>query len=76
MQKAQSKKVVKQGTLGSRISRDLRKNKYKYLMVLPVLIWYILFCYKPMYGILIAFKNYTPSLGIMGSEWVGLKHFI
>lgn len=76
MQKAQSKTVIKQETLGSRISKDLRKNKYKYIMVLPVLIWYILFCYKPMYGILIAFKNYTPSLGIMGSEWVGFKHFI
>lgn len=44
-------------------------------MVLPILILLILFCYKPMYGILIAFKRYRPSLGIMESKWVGLKYF-
>ena len=44
-------------------------------MVVPILILLILFCYKPMYGILIAFKRYRPSLGIMESKWVGLKYF-
>ena len=44
-------------------------------MVLPILVLLILFCYKPMYGILIAFKRYRPSLGIMESKWVGLKYF-
>ena len=57
------------------IYKDFSKNKYKYFMVLPVILWYILFCYKPMYGIIIAFKDFSPSLGILESKWVGLKHF-
>ena len=53
----------------------IKKNKMVYLMILPVLIYYILFHYKPMYGIIIAFQNYRPRQGVFGSEWVGLKHF-
>ena len=44
-------------------------------MILPVVIYYILFSYYPMYGVLIAFENYMPSKGITGSEWVGLANF-
>lgn len=54
---------------------ELRKNWMFYLMFLPVAIYYILFAYKPMYGALIAFQNYVPAKGIMGSDWVGFKHF-
>lgn len=61
---------------GSRVKRDIKKNYELYIMFIPVLIFYLLFCYKPMYGLLMAFQNYKPSLGIMGSEWVGFKHFI
>lgn len=57
------------------IKRDLKKNFPVYFMLLPVLIYYIAFCYKPMYGLIIAFKNFNPNLGILGSPWVGLKHF-
>lgn len=46
-----------------------------YLLILPALIYIILFNYAPMYGILIAFKNYKPRLGIWGSPWAGLKYF-
>lgn len=58
----------------SRLGRDLYKNKLMYLMVLPALLFYFIFAYKPMYGAIIAFKDYSPSLGIEGSPWVGLKH--
>lgn len=58
-----------------RLFRDLRKNKFRYLIVLPVIAYYILFCYKPMYGAIIAFKDYNPSLGILESPWAGFKHF-
>jgi putative aldouronate transport system permease protein len=56
-------------------SRDLSQNKYKYLMVLPVILFFILFAYKPMYGLVIAFQNYRPTLGFVRSPWVGLRHF-
>ena len=57
------------------------KNRYLLLLLLPGLIYYIIFCYVPMYGALIAFKDYTPEYGkgfiqnIMESPWVGLEHF-
>jgi putative aldouronate transport system permease protein len=53
----------------------IKKNRVVYLMILPVIIYYILFHYKPMYGLIIAFMDYKPRKGILGSEWVGLKHF-
>ncbi|HML47082.1 MAG TPA: ABC transporter permease subunit [Clostridia bacterium] len=58
-----------------RFFRDVKASRYKYLMVLPVLVYLFLFHYKPMFGIVIAFKDYRVSRGIMASPWVGLKHF-
>lgn len=66
---------MKKEVIWKRIGRDLRKYYGAYLIVLPALIYYLVFCYKPMYGIIIAFKDFRPGLGIMGSQWVGLKHF-
>jgi len=59
----------------AKVVRDFQRHKYKYLLIIPVLVYLILFCYKPMYGIVIAFQNYRPSLKISGSEWVGLLQF-
>jgi putative aldouronate transport system permease protein len=59
-----------------KIRRDIRKNYTLYLLVVPVLLFYLLFSYKPMYGAIIAFKNYTPALGIGDSPWVGFDNFI
>lgn len=64
------------GTLRARLKRDLKKNKQLYLLVLPVVIFYLVFSYKPMYGIIIAFKQFNPAKGILGSDWVGFKYFI
>ncbi len=47
-----------------------------YMMLLPTLVYVFIFSYIPMYGILISFKNYRPNLGVWGSPWVGLDHFI
>ena len=47
-----------------------------YVLILPALIYIIVFQYLPMYGVVIAFKDYRVSKGILGSDWVGLKHFI
>lgn len=65
-----------QTTFLGRLKRDLYINKGYYMMLIPVLIYLIIFAYGPMYGSLIAFKDYTPRLGILGSPWVGFKHFI
>ncbi|GLX69321.1 sugar ABC transporter permease [Paenibacillus glycanilyticus] len=59
----------------NRVIRDFKLNKLLYLMILPVIAYYIIFHYIPMYGALIAFKDYSPMKGILGSDWVGLKHF-
>lgn len=59
--------------------KKLLKNMYRcrmlYLLILPSLITLFIFHYIPLYGVQIAFKDYRTSLGIIGSEWVGLKHF-
>jgi putative aldouronate transport system permease protein len=55
--------------------KDFNQNRYKYLMILPVLVYFALFAYKPMYGLVIAFQNYRPTLGFARSPWVGLRHF-
>lgn len=51
------------------------KYRQLYLLLLPALIYVLIFNYGPMYGVQIAFKNYKGALGIWGSKWVGLKHF-
>ena len=58
------------------IKTHLMQNWELYLMIVPVIAYYIIFCYVPMYGAIIAFQNYSPGKGILGSKWVGLKLFI
>ncbi len=60
---------------GLMLRKDFARNRYIYLMAVPVLAYYALFHYLPMYGVIISFKRFVPAQGIMGSEWVGLKHF-
>lgn len=62
-------------TFGTRVKKDLKQNWILYLMLLPVLLYFILFFYKPMYGALIAFQDYRPAKDF-GTDWVGFKHFI
>ena len=58
-----------------RIRKDWKANRQVYLMLLPVVAYFIIFHYIPMAGVQIAFKNFSISKGIWGSPWVGLKHF-
>ena len=58
------------------ILKEIKKYRMLYLMFLPTVLYYLIFAYKPMYGALIAFKDFEPSLGFMESPWVGFKHFI
>lgn len=54
---------------------QIRKNKFLYVMVLPGVLYFLIFKYVPMGGLIIAFQDYQPFLGILGSPMVGLKHF-
>ena len=54
---------------------EIRLHPYLYLMVLPAMIWFLLFCYLPMGGIVMAFQDFRPTRGFFHSKWVGLKHF-
>ncbi len=65
----------KKESLGIRLLKNMKKNWILYVMIAPVVVYYIVFAYTPMYGILLAFKNYKVKQGIMGSPWVGLDHF-
>ncbi|WP_193106212.1 sugar ABC transporter permease [Brachybacterium sp. FME24] len=56
------------------LSKKLKRSWQLYLLLLPAVIWVVLFAYWPMYGIQIAFRDFTPVGGITGSDWVGLKH--
>lgn len=64
----------------SRISKDsllydIIRNWTLYLMILPVIAYFIIFHYWPMYGVQIAFKNYNVAKGVTGSPWAGFRHF-
>ena len=52
-----------------------RRNWGLYLLMLPAAVIFICFTYLPMYGVIIAFKDFRPAAGIWGSNWAGLKYF-
>lgn len=58
-----------------RIWRRMCNDRLLYLMLLPALLWYVVFCYLPMGGIVLAFKTYRYDMGIFSSPWCGLEHF-
>ena len=70
-----AKTVGKTDKLSTRVKRFLVHNWQLWLLLLPALVWLIVFCYAPMYGVQIAFKDYKVKLGITGSPWAGLKYF-
>lgn len=72
----QTEKTVKQfvASIPNPIVK-IGKQKYLFLLLLPGLVYFLIFKYYPMYGIIIAFKEYDPLLGILHSPWAGLKYF-
>ncbi|MCF2871169.1 ABC transporter permease subunit [Octadecabacter sp. G9-8] len=59
----------------ARIVDHLKREWQLYAMLLPTIIWLIVFLYKPMYGLQIAFKDYSIFRGVAGSPWIGFEHF-
>ncbi|MFC0470524.1 ABC transporter permease [Halalkalibacter kiskunsagensis] len=74
---------LQKGKINSSVKPELKKRKNRkilqnwqlYVLILPAFLYFFIFKYVPMYGIQIAFKDYVPTLGFLGSEWVGFKHF-
>lgn len=62
-------------SLPVRLLKDMRKNWILYVMILPVVVYYIIFAYAPIYGIQLAFKDYIVKKGIWGSPWIGMENF-
>jgi putative aldouronate transport system permease protein len=75
MMKGKNLDGIPRPPLGKILARDFQQNKYKYLLILPVLVYFILFSYKPMYGLVVAFQDFRANLGIARSRWVGFRHF-
>lgn len=67
---------MRRDTFANRVKRDWIRNRSLYCLMSVVVLFYVLFHYKPMYGAIIAFKDYTPTLGVGGSPWVGFDNFI
>ena len=67
--------LARRGIERKKRKSTLFRSRYLLVLAIPALIWYIIFCDYPMYGIQIAFKKYNMSAGIWGSQWVGLKYF-
>lgn len=57
------------------IISGIKKDWQLYVILLPIVIWFLLFAYKPMAGLIVAFKRYDATLGIAGSEFKGLSNF-
>ncbi|MBQ6715066.1 MAG: sugar ABC transporter permease [Clostridia bacterium] len=66
---------TKKRTLPQRIALEFSRNHRLWVLLLPLLVYYLLFHYLPLYGIQIAFREYKGIYGIAGSPWVGLEHF-
>ena len=70
-------KALKQNNKGfiAEYKKDFSRNRYIYIMLVPVVAYFIIFHYIPLVGAHIAFKDYSPSRGFLGSPWVGLRNF-
>ena len=68
--------IAKRNNPFKKLKAKMWRSKYLMLMILPAIVFYIIFNYIPMYGVLMAFKNFKPKLGIWGSPWNGVDNFI
>jgi len=70
------KEAKKTDSFLKRLKKDIRINYSLYFLILPVLAFYLYFHYKPMYGLLISFQDFSVRKGIWGSEWTGFENYI
>ena len=58
-----------------KLGKRILLEKERYILILPAIVWYVIFAYIPIFGLSLAFKEYDANLGMFASPWVGLKHF-
>ena len=78
MNKAVTKRVAMHGTGREylrRLGADIRHDRWLYALLVPGVVYFLVFKYLPMWGVVMAFENYVPFSGVFGSEWVGMKWF-
>ena len=68
--------IAKRNNPFRKLGGKIWRSKYLILMIIPAIVFYVIFCYIPMYGITIAFKDFNPKIGIIGSPWNGVDNFI
>lgn len=68
-------KSLEMATIKKQSNNYFKENWQLYLMLLPTLLYFVIFAYIPMYGIQLAFKDYIPTLGMNESPWVGFEYF-
>lgn len=66
---------LRSNSFSARLRANFRNNWVVYLLLVPVILWYLTFCYMPMFGIVMAFEKFKFTKGIFGSQWVGFKNF-
>ncbi len=67
--------IIKRNSPFHNFGQRLKKSKYLIFMILPAVLFYAIFSYGPMYGVIIAFKKFQPRKGILGSQWLGFENF-
>ena len=75
VQAAPTKKVSTRKWSWVNVKKDFKKNKALFVMLIPTIAFFVIFCYMPMGGLLMAFEDYKPNLGLLGSKFVGLDNF-
>ena len=68
--------IAKRNNPFRKLGGKIMRSKYLIMMILPAVAFYIIFCYIPMYGILMAFQKFNPKVGIFGSRFVGFDNFL
>ena len=68
-------RALKPRTSGPAWMRQVWNCRLLYLMIIPLIVWYVMFCYVPMAGLYLAFEDFSYKGGIWGSKWVGLANF-
>lgn len=73
--KKSSLHIKKQYINKASLSKRIKKDKYLLFLMAPVMLYFFVFKYLPMFGIIISFKDYNPFIGVFNSEWVGFKYY-